>query len=35
MNQVPMNEQERVDDLLTHDLHIIQSDEVFLSLIHI
>lgn len=29
MNQVPMNEQERVDDLLTHDLHIIQSDEVF------
>lgn len=29
MNQVPIYEQERIDDLLTHDLHIIQSDEVF------
>lgn len=29
MHNVPVYEQERVDDLLTHDLHIIQSDEVF------
>ncbi|WP_150275655.1 tRNA1(Val) (adenine(37)-N6)-methyltransferase [Paenibacillus tepidiphilus] len=27
--QVPLLPSERVDDLLTHDLHIIQSDEVF------
>lgn len=26
---VPLHEAERVDDLLTHDLRIIQSDEVF------
>ncbi|MNK57468.1 tRNA1(Val) (adenine(37)-N6)-methyltransferase [compost metagenome] len=29
MQTVPIYDQERVDDLLTHDLHIIQSDEVF------
>lgn len=29
MNKVPIHEQERVDDLLTHQLQIIQSDEVF------
>ncbi|GIP24852.1 tRNA1(Val) (adenine(37)-N6)-methyltransferase [Paenibacillus sp. J22TS3] len=29
MYTVPVYDQERVDDLLTHDLHIIQSDEVF------
>ncbi|MFD1179592.1 tRNA1(Val) (adenine(37)-N6)-methyltransferase [Paenibacillus puldeungensis] len=29
MNNVTIYDQERVDDLLTHDLHIIQSDEVF------
>ncbi|MCM3703948.1 tRNA1(Val) (adenine(37)-N6)-methyltransferase [Paenibacillus macerans] len=29
MNNVPIYDNERVDDLLTHDLHIIQSDEVF------
>ncbi|MEF2968766.1 tRNA1(Val) (adenine(37)-N6)-methyltransferase [Paenibacillus sp. M1] len=28
-NQVVIHEKERVDDLLTHDLKIIQSDEVF------
>lgn len=27
--EVPLLSSERVDDLLTHDLHIIQSDEVF------
>ncbi|USB33289.1 tRNA1(Val) (adenine(37)-N6)-methyltransferase [Paenibacillus sp. YPG26] len=29
MQTVPIYDQERIDDLLTHDLHIIQSDEVF------
>ncbi|MGF9917295.1 tRNA1(Val) (adenine(37)-N6)-methyltransferase [Paenibacillus ehimensis] len=29
MEQVPIYERERIDDLLTHDLKIIQSDEVF------
>ncbi|MBP2002687.1 tRNA1(Val) A37 N6-methylase TrmN6 [Paenibacillus shirakamiensis] len=29
MTSVPLYEQERIDDLLTHELHIIQSDEVF------
>jgi tRNA1(Val) A37 N6-methylase TrmN6 len=29
MNKVPIFEQERIDDLLTHQLRIIQSDEVF------
>lgn len=29
LNEVPLLPSERVDDLLTHNLHIIQSDEVF------
>ncbi|MFD1773624.1 tRNA1(Val) (adenine(37)-N6)-methyltransferase [Paenibacillus rhizophilus] len=29
LNEVPLLAAERVDDLLTHNLHIIQSDEVF------
>lgn len=29
VNSVPLYESERLDDLLTHDLNIIQSDEVF------
>ncbi|MCZ8517530.1 tRNA1(Val) (adenine(37)-N6)-methyltransferase [Paenibacillus filicis] len=29
MDQVPIYERERIDELLTHDLKIIQSDEVF------
>ncbi|WP_426450027.1 tRNA1(Val) (adenine(37)-N6)-methyltransferase [Paenibacillus sp. S-38] len=29
LHAVPLHEQERIDDLLTHDLRIIQSDEVF------
>jgi tRNA1(Val) A37 N6-methylase TrmN6 len=29
MNEIPLYPSERIDDLLTHDLRIIQSDEVF------